>query len=181
MGEEDGDEGGVTSKILLVVEWRWSGGGGPSHLLYSDTEEVGELDTRCCCSGVLGWTDWLGAVLWLIYTQGYWLSRNEQLSITGGQDRSSCLLSISTPARAPASGNAWLFHIVGEALKSGLRSWLDTLPHLGLCSIMYLNGICGTFLLMAVWFAAYPKNSTARSQMIPQAQLEVPRQSVFTV
>ena len=34
---------------------------------------------------------------------------------------------------------------------------------------------------MAVWFAAYPKNSAARSQMIPQAQLEVPRQSVFMV
>ena len=34
---------------------------------------------------------------------------------------------------------------------------------------------------MAVLFAAYPKNSTARSQMIPQAQLEVPRQSVFMV
>ena len=58
---------------------------------------------------------------------------------------------------------------------------LDALPHLGRCSITYLNGMCGTFLLMAVWFAAYPKNSTARSQMIPQAQLEVLRQSVFMV
>ena len=43
-------EGGV-----VVVE-RWSGGGGPSHLLYRDTEEVGGLDTKCCCLAVLEWT-----------------------------------------------------------------------------------------------------------------------------
>ena len=51
---------------------------------------------------------------------------------------------------------------------------LDALPHLGRCSITYLNDMCGTFLLMAVWFTAFPKNSTARLQMIPQVQLEVP-------
>ena len=40
----------------MKVEWWWSDGGGPSHLLYSDTEEVGGLDTRCCCLAVLEWT-----------------------------------------------------------------------------------------------------------------------------
>ena len=43
-------EGGV------VVVGRWSGGGGPSHPLYRDTEEVGGLDTKCCCLAVLEWT-----------------------------------------------------------------------------------------------------------------------------
>ena len=40
----------------VVVEWRWSGGGGPCHPLYRDTEEVGGLDTKCCCLAVLEWT-----------------------------------------------------------------------------------------------------------------------------
>ena len=49
---------------------------------------------------------------------------------------------------------------------------LDALPHLGRCSITYLNGMCGTFLLMAVWFTAFPQ--MIPPQMIPQVQLEVP-------
>ena len=50
----ESEEGGVVRGVVVVE--RWSGGGGPSHLLYRDTEEVGGLDTKCCCLAVLEWT-----------------------------------------------------------------------------------------------------------------------------
>ena len=68
----------------MKVEWWWSDGGGPSHLLYSDTEEVGGLDTRCCLPGVLEWT-----AGWELCS-GLYTPR-----ITGCQEMSSCLLLVA--------------------------------------------------------------------------------------
>ena len=52
-------EGGGSEEGGVMVEWRWSGGGGPSHLLYRDTEEVGGLDTGSGGGGVkVEWWWW---------------------------------------------------------------------------------------------------------------------------
>ena len=156
-------EGGV------VVEWWWSEGGvvvvGPptsSTVIQRRWEGLtpgvasleswsGLLAGSCALAyihpGLLVVKKWAAVYYWW---PRYWLVAKIGAAVwylvintnsVPAQHLPSISSANSTPARATATG---------------LSSWLDTLPHLGLCSIMYLNGICGTFLLMAVWFAAYP-------------------------
>ena len=84
--------------------------------------------------------------------------------VAGGRQKASLL-----PSQAP--------HLdLMEVCRIHCPTWDDVPSHTRMVCVEHSYA-----LLMAVWFAAYPKNSTARSQMIPQVQLEVPRQSVSTV